>query len=216
MKYNHLIWDWNGTLVDDAWLCVDIMNKILTKHRLPLICLDSYRKHFVFPVRDYYLHLGFDFTKKPFEVCGLDFINSFKKRKFEASLFHDATDALKVFKKKHVQLSVLSANHQKILEETINYFHLSSFFGHVVGLNHYYANSKVSAGKALLKKIKTDKKLILLVGDTVHDFEVAKALNIDCALIARGHNSLSRLKKTGAPVLSGLTELLDYSGCTVN
>jgi phosphoglycolate phosphatase len=34
MKYKHIIWDWNGTLIDDAWLCVDIMNKILEKRNL--------------------------------------------------------------------------------------------------------------------------------------------------------------------------------------
>ena len=33
--YAHVIWDWNGTLLDDAWLCVDVMNGVLRAHDLP-------------------------------------------------------------------------------------------------------------------------------------------------------------------------------------
>ena len=35
-KYTNIIWDWNGTLLDDAWLCVDVMNGMLKEHGLPL------------------------------------------------------------------------------------------------------------------------------------------------------------------------------------
>ncbi|GAH94581.1 unnamed protein product [marine sediment metagenome] len=34
-KYKHVIWDWNGTLINDVWLVVDIMNKMLKKRNLP-------------------------------------------------------------------------------------------------------------------------------------------------------------------------------------
>ena len=69
MKYKHIIWDWNGTLIDDAWLCVEILNNILEKRGLNAITIDDYREHFTFPVRDYYVKLGFDFSVEPFEVC---------------------------------------------------------------------------------------------------------------------------------------------------
>ena len=66
----HVIWDWNGTLLDDAWLCVDVMNGMLSKRGLPLITLEIYRNIFDFPVRDYYLKLGYDFDNESFEmVC---------------------------------------------------------------------------------------------------------------------------------------------------
>ena len=60
MKYQHIIWDWNGTLLNDAWLFVDIMNGVLSNRKLPLITVDDYRKLFCFPVKDYYKKLGFD------------------------------------------------------------------------------------------------------------------------------------------------------------
>ena len=42
MKYKHIIWDWNGTLVNDLTLCVDLLNVSLEKRGLPLISEDNY------------------------------------------------------------------------------------------------------------------------------------------------------------------------------
>jgi phosphoglycolate phosphatase len=52
---------------------------------------------------------------------------------------------------------------------------------------------------------------VVMVGDTVHDFEVANAMGTDCILIASGHNSRERLEDTGTLVLDspkGITEAL--------
>ena len=32
-NYRHVIWDWNGTLLDDAWLCVEVLNGLLARRR---------------------------------------------------------------------------------------------------------------------------------------------------------------------------------------
>ena len=87
MKYKHIVWDWNGTLVDDTWLFVDIMNGVLKNRKLNGITLDDYRNVFDFPVQDYYQKLGFNFEDEPFESAGLDFIKIYDDRKFEPKLF---------------------------------------------------------------------------------------------------------------------------------
>ena len=46
-----------------------------------------------------------------------------------------------------------------------------------------------------------------MIGDTNHDFEVARELGIRCILVADGHQSEERLKETGAEVVSSLSEL---------
>ena len=67
MKFKHMIWDWNGTLVDDTLLFVDIMNGVLQNRNLDGINIQDYREVFDFPVKDYYTKLGFNFTEEPFE-----------------------------------------------------------------------------------------------------------------------------------------------------
>ena len=47
-QYKHIIWDWNGTLLDDAWLFVDIMNGVLENRNMDTITVEKYRKIFGF------------------------------------------------------------------------------------------------------------------------------------------------------------------------
>ena len=54
-KYKHIIWDWNGTLLDDAWLCVDVINGVLSRRNMSTISLRQYQELFNFPVIDYYV-----------------------------------------------------------------------------------------------------------------------------------------------------------------
>ena len=42
MDLKHIIWDWNGTLLDDSWLCVESINKSLKKRNLPQIDKEKY------------------------------------------------------------------------------------------------------------------------------------------------------------------------------
>jgi phosphoglycolate phosphatase len=49
-----------------------------------------------------------------------------------------------------------------------------------------------------------------MVGDTLHDFEVAQHAGIQCILVASGHQSRQRLEKSRAPVVGSLCELVIY------
>ena len=209
MKYKHIIWDWNGTLIDDAWLCVEILNNILEKRGLNAITIDDYREHFTFPVRDYYIKLGFDFSVEPFEVCGMEFIHDFKKRKFEASLYIQMKLILDKLTKIGVSHSVLSAQNQTLLTETVAHYQLQDKFEGVNGLDNHYAHSKVNIGKSWIETLSYDHNEVIMIGDTVHDYEVAQAMGTDCILISSGHNSRERLENTGVLVLDSPLEITE-------
>ena len=209
MKYKHIIWDWNGTLIDDAWLCVEILNNILKKRGLNAITIDDYREHFTFPVRDYYIKLGFDFSVEPFEVCGMEFIHDFKKRKFEASLYIQMKLILDKLTKIGVSHSVLSAQNQTLLTETVAHYQLQDKFEGVNGLDNHYAHSKVNIGKSWIETLSYDHNEVIMIGDTVHDYEVAQAMGTDCILISSGHNSRERLENTGVLVLDSPLEITE-------
>ena len=210
MKYKHVIWDWNGTLVDDTWLCVEIINKLLKKRNLKLVTVDDYKEKFMFPVREYYIKLGFNFEDEPFEVSGLEFINEFKKRLFDASLYSDTEFVLDNLSDQGITHSILSAQNQKMLDETIKYYKLENKFVGVNGLSDFYAHSKVNLGKSWIQKLNYEPKEVVMVGDTVHDFEVAEAMGVDCILLSSGHNSKNRLNKSNAKVLNSLKMIANY------
>jgi len=79
-KKNHvelILWDWNGTLLNDQTICIDAMNRLLVKRGLPLLTEEKYRRVFTFPVKTYYAQLGFDFAKEPFEIPALEFMEQY-------------------------------------------------------------------------------------------------------------------------------------------
>ena len=51
---NVILWDWNGTLLDDVEVCIESMNSMLSKRKKPLLTREHYKEIFTFPVIDYY------------------------------------------------------------------------------------------------------------------------------------------------------------------
>ncbi|MDP6570673.1 MAG: HAD family hydrolase [Candidatus Marinimicrobia bacterium] len=206
-KYKHIIWDWNGTLLNDGWLFVDVMNDILDKRNMPLLTLDRYREIFGFPVKDYYIKLGFDLEAEPFEESGMEFIHAYDKRRYEASLYPEVLPLLKQLLDGGIKHSILSAQHQHFLDDLVEYYEITSYFTSVIGLDNHYATSKIENGKDYVKKLNLDPQNIVMIGDTDHDFEVAKAMGVDCILISHGHHHKYRLEATNAMVVDDFTSL---------
>ena len=210
MKYKHVIWDWNGTLLDDTWLFVDVMNISLAKRGLNLITRDIYRDLFSFPVRDYYIRLGFDLEKEPFEKCGLEFIHEYEKRKFDAALYAQATRVLIKLKDQGISHSILSAQNQETLDQLTTHYQIRDLFMGINGLNDHFAHGKVEAGKTWIRTLNFEPHEVLMVGDTEHDYEVAEAMGVDCLLLSCGHNSVERLNSTNANVVHSFIDVMSF------
>ena len=197
-----IVWDWNGTLVDDAFVFVEIMNLYLSSSGLPLISLADYRNNFCFPVINYYKKLGFSLSQKDFDRLTVDFIEKYKKRMFKPVLKNGMQEVLSSIKKSGCDQLLVSAQEQKLLNKTTSFYGVGHFFNIIAGLNNNLAVSKKNvAHKTLLPYIKKDYSF-LFVGDTLHDFEVASSLGAKCCLVTWGHNSKKLLKQTKQPVVS--------------
>ncbi|WP_309387027.1 HAD family hydrolase [Cerasicoccus frondis] len=207
MAYKHVIWDWNGTLMDDGWLCVEIMNGFLTRRGRTAIGMDFYREHFQFPVKRYYDTLAFDEALDPFKQISHEFIDAYEARKRECGLYPDAIEVLSKWHAAGVEQVVLSAYRQPLLIEIIEFYQLTHYFDRLIGLDNIYAEGKTGNAQLHAASIPHAPHELLLIGDTVHDFEVAEAIGADCVLVAHGHNSPERLRATGATVVESLAEV---------
>ena len=208
-NYNHLIWDWNGTLFDDVKLCSDIMNMLLTQESLPNISVQKYKSIFTFPVIEYYKIAGHTFEKKSFEVLGKQFMDEYELRKNKCQLFHGVTDMLAEMKSKNIKQYLLSAYEQNSLNNILDIYGIKNYFKYVVGLDNIYAGGKSHLAQNLVLKISSNGTTsdILLIGDTIHDYEVAKEINSDCILISHGHQDEERLLRLNIPVVKNFNEL---------
>lgn len=204
----HIIWDWNGTLVDDAQRCVDIMNGIRSKRSMPSITLDEYRELFDFPVIEYYKRIGFDLNAHSFEILSEEFISSYIASRKSLPLQDGAIEALNFFQQNNIPQCVLSATQSDALKQSLKEHDIAHFFKTVLGLDHHYADGKAHLGKTWLRLNNINKKQVLFVGDTLHDKDVADQMGIQYALISKGHHSKERLAGSSTRVLDSLQELL--------
>lgn len=206
-RYHHVIWDWNGTLLDDARLCVDVMNGVLRSRALPPLTLERYQEIFDFPVIRYYERLGFDFARDPFEVVGTEFIRNYETRRHEAGLQAGARELLELLRHFEVGQSVLSAYRHDTLETLLRHHGVREFFHRVVGSDDHYATGKVEQGRRFIAELGLPPADVVLIGDTTHDHEVAVAMGIECLLLPCGNHSRARLEACGVPVLDSLSDL---------
>lgn len=202
-----LIWDWNGTLLDDAYFCVQCMNEVLSKRNLATIDKEIYREIFTFPVKEYYRKAGFDFSIENFEIPAMEFIDLYYKGLSAAPLYPEAVEILTHFHEKGFYQAVLSAMEHDNLVKSLKDKGIADFFDEVSGINDHYAHSKLEIGEDLVKKIDFPKESILIIGDTLHDLEVGNGLGIDVLLIANGHQSAKRLRKQTKNVIDNLDAL---------
>lgn len=205
--YSHIIWDWNGTLLDDRWLCIESINTLLLDRNLPPLDGDKYSRIFRFPVRDYYQEAGFDFFREPFEVPAMEFISLYDRRKKECRLQKGAVNALELFAGMGCSQYLLSASETGMLEEMTGHFGIAGFFKITKGLDNHYAHGKGDLGLELLSTLGVPAESIVMIGDTCHDKEVADLLGIDAILCTNGHFPRERLVQCGAFLVKDLDEL---------
>ena len=210
MTKKAIIWDWNGTLLNDTDICVDCMNRMLEKRGIALLDKKRYRDIFTFPVKEYYLKAGIDFKKKAFEIPAMEFIKLYYDQLHAANLFPCAEEVLKQFKSRGYYQAILSAMEHDSLETSLKDKGVYPYFDTVTGINDHYAHSKLEIGRELMESIDYHKNDMLLIGDSLHDLEVATELGIDCVLVANGHQSFERLKEKTPKVLKELSEVLGY------
>ncbi|VGO21567.1 HAD family hydrolase [Pontiella sulfatireligans] len=210
MPCKHIIWDWNGTLWDDTWLCTEINNHMLRRRGLPEISVETYQAKLCFPVSDYYCQLGFDYQADPYNQLAEEFIAEYERRRFECDLQEGGRELIEFLFGRQVPQAVLSAYQQEALLQAVDYFELAAFFDDIVGLNDIYAAGKVENGKAYMAELGVVQEEVLFIGDTLHDFEVAQAMGVECVLVANGHNSRPRLEACGVPVFDSLLDVQNH------
>jgi len=206
-RYKHIIWDWNGTLLDDAWLGVDIINQLLGERGKPPVSQEQYRAIFDFPVREYYQRAGFDFTHETFEKVGTQFIERYNRRVNECRLQAGAVEMLQKMHRLGIRQTILSARELRGLRRDVKAFGIAEYIDEMIGLDHHYAHGKLELAAEWLKSSGLSVSGMLLIGDTVHDSEVARQLGMDCILVSHGHQDERRLRKTGLQIYSSLVEI---------
>ena len=208
--YTHVIWDFNGTVLDDVRLGIDCVNSMLAKRGLPVIPdEDAYRRIFGFPIDDYYRRLGFDFEQEDYDtVLAPEWVSLYLKGEATCPVISGVVDTINVLRNRGIPQVMLSASDLGQLKGQLARIGLSDAFEEVLGLDNIHARSKKML--AIAWKNRHPEANPLFLGDTEHDADVADAIGADCILFTGGHQSSERLAKLGKPLISTIPALLSF------
>lgn len=208
MKYIFL--DFNGTIIDDVDLCLNLLNEMLSRQHKKILTKEEYRNVFTFPVKKYYELAGIDFKIESFEKLADEFISKYQPLSLTCGLFLNIEEAFSKLKEMGYHLVILSASEKNNLLEQCHHYQITSYFDEILGIDNIHAESKIGIAKDYMKQMKLQGEDILFIGDTLHDVEVAREIGAQALLVSCGHQSIEVLKSAGVPILDSVLELPDY------
>ena len=209
MTINHsntaVIWDWNGTVVNDCFVFVEILNILLKKNNLSPITTKEYRASFCFPIKSFYKQIGLYKNEQQFKTLNQEFVLLYEKKMFLPPLIKEIKALIFLFQKKKINQYIVSAQHQKTLKTLVDFYGLGGCFQKTLGVNNNHARGKKKLTESLKKELIN--KNIFFVGDTFLDFKAAGVLGAECFLVDWGHYNKSRLMDFSKNVFSSVNDL---------
>ncbi len=203
------MWDFNGTIFDDAEAGINAVNKMLADRGLDIIpSKKRYKEIFDFPIEDYYRSLGFDFDSEPYEVLAPIWVELYNANAERSGLCEGVRETMEAVRALGVKQSVLSACELGMLTRYLKKLGVDAYLSEVMGLDNIHARSKLALAHAWIER--NPDARVLMIGDTTHDFETAEALGADCVLYAGGHQSREKLERCGCPVIDNICEVLEF------
>lgn len=197
----YILWDWNGTLLDDTEAALATLNQMLTERGNSTITMDFYRDHFTFPVKPFYRSIGVCLENEDWDSLAQEYHDIYATK--PKRLNGEAIAALELVKRCGVRQSIISALRQDLLDEVTAEYGVAPYMECIYGVDNLDGNSKIDRALELLNHI--DKADPVIIGDSLHDKEVADALKVRCVLCAQGSHAAWRLRKA-APTGDTLLE----------
>lgn len=206
-RYSHIIWDWNGTLLDDVGIALASVNAMLARRGEKLITMAQYYDYIGIPIRKFYERV-FDLNTVDYNEILKEYNQGYEERLRVAGLSTGAEEVLEQLSAAGIRQTVVSSCEQNQLKRYIRHFGIASYFDAVLGSEDFLAGSKVERARSFLQSRSISPSEVLVVGDLEHDWEMAKAIGADCVLVSTGHQSTETLKKCAVPVFSSVRDIV--------
>lgn len=208
-KKTTIIWDYNGTVLDDTCHALEAVNDLLSQYALPAIDRPYYLTNFGFPIEKFYRTIGFEVADIGIDKLSEQFVNLYRKKLPDSKTHTLTLQLLNKFKGLDYTQFILSASDQETLDQSVHQQELTPFFKGVYGLNDKRAHSKVALGQKLLSDHNLNPAQCLILGDTDHDFEVGQTIGCDTLLLPHGHQDIDLLRNKTKSILC-LKDILNF------
>ena len=206
MRYHHIFWDFNGTIIDDVNNALGCVNDLLDRKGRPHITLKDYYNYVETPIIGFYRHI-FPPEELDFEEISRDYHIDYAKRIDETHLADGAYELMHKLKAEGIHQYIVTANIIDEAKALIEKFGIDDCVDVIIGAENTLAESKTERAIKLFDSLNIDRNDAIFIGDTLHDLETANALGIDCVLVSYGHQGRRLLEEKGAFVVDSMNEI---------
>lgn len=212
MTGRHIVWDWNGTLLDDVEIVIAAVNAGLVPFGAGPIDTDAYRTHYTRPVRLFYEQLLGRTILDP-EWLRLDdlYFEAYQATAATAALAPDATAALSLAQQKGADQSLLSMAPHEHLIPIVDQHRLTPFFREIRGTSGDRGGAKATILADHLATLEVAAGDVIVVGDTPDDAAAAAHVGAGAVLYDGGSHHRTDLERVGVPVVSTLSEAVELA-----
>lgn len=207
--YKAIIWDFNGTLIDDAQAALASVNDMLAARNLPPITYKQYASYVDTPIINFYRHIFDDLDLMCFDDIAYEFNKGYDKHLKKYPVMENAPEVLEYFCKKGKLQAVISATHIDKVNARLKEFGLYRFFHKTLAHDNLYAEDKTHLAVKYFEQTGLSPVDCVVIGDCVADYQMAEAVGCDCILTTLGHQSRDELVNTKASVIDSLKELIN-------
>ena len=207
----YVLWDWNGSLLDDTHAALDTLNIMLKRRGAKPIALDFFRDHFAFPCRPFYDMIGMHVEDDEWDALAKEYHDVYAEQ--PKKLNRETIAALERVKRSGAKQSIISALRQDLLDEVTAQMGVAQYMECIYGVDNLDGASKLDRALELMNRIAPafgEQPDVVLIGDALHDKEVADALKVRCVLCGQGSHASWRLRKV-APTGETLLEAVDLA-----
>ncbi|WP_406096411.1 HAD family hydrolase [Streptomyces sp. NBC_01013] len=204
----HLVWDWNGTLLDDNTAVVGATNAAFVEIGVAPITLEQYREMYCVPIPRFYERLmGRLPTDAEWERMDGVFHRSYTEQREACGLTEGAAELLAQWQLTGRSQSLLSMYGHEHLVPVVRGFGIERHFVRVDGRTGPSGGSKAQHMErhfASLDGISAEHAVI--IGDAVDDAVAAAHVGAKAVLFTGGSHSRTSLEAAGVPVVDTLAE----------
>ncbi len=193
-------------MLDDISASLASVNDMLERRKMPPIDIVRYRECISVPIRGFYEKV-FDLEKEDYSGILSEYNEGYLYHLKDCGLAEGAEELLGLFEKAGAKQIIVSSSNNEQLTANVKKYGIWERFDAVLGAADYMATSKIERAVAYLDKEKVEKGAVLVIGDLIHDKEMADNIGADCILLSSGHEHRERLFSASAKIIDSLTAL---------
>jgi phosphoglycolate phosphatase-like HAD superfamily hydrolase len=209
-RLDHVVWDWNGTILDDNDAVVTAVNTVCAAFGRDAIDLPYLRSIYRRPLLDCYRELlRRDLSAADWATIDRTYHHAYRELLSMTRLAPGIPDELHRWADRGGSQSLLSMWFHDELVPLVTEHGLAALFTRIDGLRvDVGGHGKTAHLIEHLEALRLERGRVLLIGDVLDDADAAKAAGVRCVLVTTGVMTRSTLESAGVPVVDSVAEAL--------